>query len=149
MTEKDKFGYYALITCFAILAFIVFSLPPSSVRVKGVDASAEMPLTILMNVSAYCPDVCCCGMFADGYTASGAPAEGYFVAAPPEYPFGTEMVVPGYNQGQPVKVLDRGGVIKGNKLDVFFEDKDGVSGHQRAINFGRQYLKVKIIRRII
>ncbi len=125
MTEKDKFGYYALITCLAILAFIVFSLPPA-------------PLTILMNVSGFCKCSICCKGFADGYTASGAPAEGYFVAAPPNYPFGTEMVVPGYNNGQPVKVLDRGGAIKENHLDVFFKT------HQEALNWGRKYLKVEV-----
>jgi 3D (Asp-Asp-Asp) domain-containing protein len=144
MIEKAQFGYNASVFCFATLVFIVIGLPPSSMKLKGVDAPAEAPLTILMNVSGFCKEFCCCGVYADGVTASGQPAEGYFVAAPPEYPFGTEMVVPGYNNSQPVKVLDRGGAIKNDKLDVFFEDKDGVSGHQRALNWGRQYLNVEV-----
>ena len=95
--------------------------------------------TILMNVSAYCPCERCCGNFADGITASGVPAEGYVIAAPRQYAFGTLMTVPGYADGRPVPVLDRGGDIKGNKLDVFFPT------HQEALNWGRQYLKVEVI----
>ena len=93
--------------------------------------------TVLMNVSAYCPCEKCCGVFADGITASGVPAVGYFVAAPPNYAFGTLMVIPGY-AGRPVPVLDRGGAIKGNKLDIFFPT------HQEALIWGRQYLKVEL-----
>ncbi|KKN55608.1 hypothetical protein LCGC14_0580800 [marine sediment metagenome] len=96
-------------------------------------------VTILMNVSAYCPCERCCGDFADGITASGVPAEGYVIAAPRQYAFGTLMTVPGYADGRPVKVLDRGGAIKGNRLDVFF------ATHQEALNWGRQYLKVEVI----
>lgn len=146
MTEKDKFGYYALITCLAILAFIIINLPTPSMKVKGVDAltvcqvfkEAEAPLTILMNVSGFCKESCCCGVFADGITASGEPAEGYFVAAPPDYPFGTLMAIPGYAGGKFVPVLDRGGAIKGNKLDVFFKT------HQEALEWGRQELEVEV-----
>lgn len=95
--------------------------------------------TIEMNVSAYCPCSLCCGKFADGITASGNPAEGFFVAAPPNIPFGTLLVVPGYADGCPVPVWDRGGAIKDNKLDVFFPT------HQEALNWGRQQLNVKIL----
>ncbi len=91
------------------------------------------------NVSAYCPCEKCCGVYADGITASGHKIKtgDKFVAAPPEYPFGTMMDIPGYGK---VPVLDRGGAIKGNKLDVFF------STHQEALNWGRRYLKVKIVK---
>jgi len=94
---------------------------------------------ILMNVSAYCPCEKCCGEFADGITASGKPAEGFLVAAPPNIPFGTMLSIPGYNNGLPVPVLDRGGAIKGNKLDVFFPT------HQEALNWGRQFLEVRVL----
>ena len=96
------------------------------------------PTTFEANVSAYCPCEKCCGRFADGITASGAVAEGFFVAAPPEIPFGTLISIPGYAGGLPVPVLDRGGAIKGNKLDVFF------STHQEALNWGRQKLLVRL-----
>ena len=88
-----------------------------------------------MNVSAYCKGSCCCGDFADGITASGMPAEGKLIAAPPEYPFGVRMNVPGYGEAL---VLDRGSAIKGNKIDLLFPT------HQEALEWGRQYLTVKI-----
>ena len=52
--------------------------------------------------------------------------------------FGTEMVIPGYNNSQPVKVLDRGGAIRGRRLDVFF------NSHQKAMEWGVQSLPVKV-----
>ena len=94
------------------------------------------------NVSAYCPLACCCGEYADGITASGhviQPGD-KFVAAPKHIPFGTMIDIPGYGR---VPVLDRGGAIVGNKLDVFF---GGPDGHQNALNFGRQILTVTIER---
>jgi 3D (Asp-Asp-Asp) domain-containing protein len=47
--------------------------------------------------------------------------------------------VPGYYNGQEVKVLDRGGAIKGYKLDVFFPN------HNRAKAWGRRILNVTVI----
>ena len=89
----------------------------------------------------------CCGKYADGITASGhkiRPGDA-FVAAPKNIPFGTLLIVPGYNGGKPVKVLDRGGAIKGNKLDVFFDDAEGKTGHQRALEWGVRNVVVTII----
>ena len=96
----------------------------------------------IWNVSGYCQGPCCCGEFADGITASGHKIQpgDVFVAAPKSIPFGTKLWIPGYNGGRVVSVLDRGGAIKGNKLDVFFGGKDG---HQKALQFGRQYLQVE------
>ncbi len=102
----------------------------------------EIPLwhAVQMRVTAYCPCEKCCGQYADGITTSGhkiQPNE-TFVAADKRYPFGTEMIVPGYNNNNPVKVLDRGGAIKDNRLDIFFPT------HQEALNWGVKYLDVKI-----
>ena len=88
-----------------------------------------------MNVSAYCKGSCCCGEWADGITASGAPAVGKLIAAPGKYEFKTKMYVPGYGTAP---VMDRGGAIKGNKIDLLFPT------HQEALNFGRQYLTVRV-----
>ena len=91
-------------------------------------------------VTAYCPCEKCCGRFADGVTASGhviKPGD-RFVAASPEYAFGTCLTIPGYNDNQPVKVFDRGGAIKGNKLDVYFDT------HQEALEWGVKILEVKM-----
>ncbi len=80
---------------------------------------------IEMNVSAYCPNSCCCGVYSDGITASGHEIQpgDKLVAAPREYAFGTIMDVPGYGMAT---VQDRGGAIKGNKIDLLF------SSHQEA-----------------
>ncbi|MFH1883687.1 MAG: 3D domain-containing protein [Planctomycetota bacterium] len=48
------------------------------------------------------------------------------------------MIVPGYNNSKPVKVLDRGRVIRGNRLDVFFDS------HRKAKKWGVKYLLVKV-----
>ncbi len=96
--------------------------------------------TVQMRVTAYCPCEKCCGNSADGITASGhkiQPNE-TFVAADKRYPFGTEMIVPGYNHNQPVKVLDRGGAIKDSRLDLFFPS------HQQALNWGVKLTDVQI-----
>src|SRR3989339_1475736 len=75
--------------------------------------------TVRMRVTAYCPCKVCCGSFAKGRTANGYNIRcgDRFAAAPKKYPFGTEIIVPQYNGEKPIKVIDRGGVIKGNRLD--------------------------------
>jgi 3D (Asp-Asp-Asp) domain-containing protein len=95
---------------------------------------------VRMRVTAYCPCPKCCGNFSDGITASNhriRPGD-MFVAADKAFRFQTELVVPGYNSGQPVKVLDRGRLIKGNRLDVFF------SSHSVAKKWGTRYLDVMV-----
>ena len=93
-----------------------------------------------MRVTAYCWCKKCCGKHSDGKTANGHRIRigDAFVAADKMYPFGTEMIVPGYNNSQPVKVLDRGRAIRGNKLDIFF------NSHHRAKVWGVRYLPVKV-----
>jgi 3D (Asp-Asp-Asp) domain-containing protein len=95
---------------------------------------------IEMRVTAYCWCKKCCGKHSDGITANGHRIRigDTFVAADKKYPFGTEMIVPGYNNSQPVKVLDRGGAIRGNKLDIFF------NSHHRAKAWGVRFLPVKV-----
>jgi 3D (Asp-Asp-Asp) domain-containing protein len=39
-------------------------------------------------------------------------------------PFGSLVIIPGYNDGKPCEVIDTGGAIKGNILDVFFWSSD-------------------------
>lgn len=88
-----------------------------------------------VEVTGYCPCAICCGRSADGITANGAPAQGKLVAAPPEIPFGTMIYVPGYSEG-PVPVLDRGGAIKGDRLDLLFPT------HDQAARWGRRKMTV-------
>ena len=79
-------------------------------------------------ITAYCPCQKCCGEYADGYTASGTVAtEGRTCAVDPEIiPLGTEVEIDG------VKYVaeDVGGAIKGNRIDICFND------HRSALQYG-------------
>jgi len=69
-------------------------------------------------LTGYCSCSKCCGGWGSK-TASGAPATvGVTVAAPSNLKFGTKLYIEGV--GYRI-VQDRGGAIKGNKLDVFVE----------------------------
>jgi 3D (Asp-Asp-Asp) domain-containing protein len=101
---------------------------------------AEKWRIVRMKVTGYCPCSKCCGEYSDGITANGHKIQtgDTFVAADKRYSFGTEMVIEGYSNSQTVKVLDRGGAIKGNKLDAFFHT------HQEALEWGVRYIDVKV-----
>lgn len=87
-------------------------------------------------ITAYCPCVKCCGK-NDGITASGVKAEqGVTVAMDKSIPFGTIIYID--DIGERV-VQDRGGAIKGNRIDLYFSD------HQSALIFGRQTKEVTIL----
>jgi 3D (Asp-Asp-Asp) domain-containing protein len=97
---------------------------------------------IWMEVTAYCSCPKCCGVGAMGLTASGKPVtynNGKFVAADTKVlPMGSKILVNGYD-AQPVEVIDRGGAIKGNKLDVFFPT------HEEARQWGRRWIAVSVV----
>ena len=95
---------------------------------------------VQMKVTAYCPCSKCCGSSADGITASNhrIQAGDTFAAADRKYPFGTKMIIPGYDNGRQVEVLDRGGAITGNHIDVFFHT------HEQARQWGVKYINVSI-----
>ncbi len=80
--------------------------------------------TIRMSVTAYSPDEKSCGPDARGITSSlhhvKTNAMKMVAADSTVLPLGSMISVPGYDAGNIVPVLDRGGAIKGNKLDVLF-----------------------------
>ena len=94
--------------------------------------------------TAYCACEKCCGVWGENrpdgvvYTASGAVAqEGVTIAADWDVlPPGTVVFIDGL--GERV-VQDRGGAIKGNAVDVYFED------HDEALVFGRQTVRLYIV----
>lgn len=98
--------------------------------------------TINMKVTAYAPDHRSCGEYADGITASGMSVwtNGMnLVAADPRIlPRHSLITVPGYADNSVVPVLDVGGAIKGNRLDVLYPS------HQVARQWGVQDLEVII-----
>ena len=143
------------VTAFVIVSmWIISELPPPPMNQPADKIRAEAPVaydqqepmpgvwySVVMNVSAYCGCEKCCGTGSPRITASGSRIGdvSHFIAAPPEYPFGTVMRVPGYCE-TPVVVLDRGGSIKGDRLDVFIYDPKltDKQNHQVARKFGRQ-----------
>jgi 3D (Asp-Asp-Asp) domain-containing protein len=100
--------------------------------------------TRMMKVTAYSPDERSCGADADGITASGYSVwtNGMrSVAADTRVlPFGTLLSVPEYHDGAVVPVLDRGGRIKGQRLDVLYPT------HERARQWGVRDVEVTIWR---
>lgn len=95
-----------------------------------------------MEVTAYCPCTHCCGPNASGVTASGLPVthnDGRFVAADTSMlPFGSRLSIPGYHDATAVPVIDRGGAIRGHRLDVFFPT------HEQALQWGRRWVLVTV-----
>lgn len=74
-----------------------------------------------------------------GVTASGTKAkQGRTIAMDKSIPFGTLVRIEGFNEI--FRVEDRGFKIKGNRVDVYFEDVDD------AIKFGKQKRKIFIIK---
>lgn len=98
--------------------------------------------TVWMTVTAYSPDARSCGKWADGVTASGKSiwtnAMKLVAADTSVIPMGAMLSVPGYDAGATVPVLDRGGAIKGDRLDVLFPS------HHEALQWGVKRLPVTI-----
>lgn len=91
----------------------------------------------IYTATAYCPCRKCCGK-SDGITASGTKATaGRTIAADTsKLPFGTKV----YINGHEYVVEDRGGAIKGNKIDIFF------SSHAEALKYGKKKVELFIER---
>ena len=110
-----------------------------------------------MEVTGYCDCGLCCGWERSwfglgapvissgpnkgrpkevGITASGTEADYGTIAADTRVlPFGTVIYVPGYGYG---RVEDRGGAIKGSRLDLWF------ASHEEALEWGRRRMKVRV-----
>ncbi len=85
-------------------------------------------------ITAYCSCSKCCGK-TTGRTASGTQATaGRTVAAPSKFAFGTKLNIGGHIY----TVEDRGGAIKGNRIDVY------VNSHSAALQWGVKYLPVSL-----
>jgi len=132
-----------------IIAFAILGTVTGSTQTKTVplcdpfpvvaeaeveDVSESNYYTVTFETTAYCPCSKCCGK-SDGITASGTRATaGRTIAAPSTYAFGTQIEI----DGVIYIVEDRGGAIKNNRIDIFFND------HQTANNYGRQRVEGKV-----
>lgn len=98
--------------------------------------------TMTMIVTAYSPDERSCPGTADGITASlhhvQTNAHRMVAADTRILPLGSMISVPGYDASRIVPVLDRGGAIKGNRLDVLFPT------HEQARAWGVRRLTVTV-----
>lgn len=83
-------------------------------------------------LTAYCSCAKCCGK-SDGITASGTKVKaGRTIAAPSTFPFGTKIMI----NGHIYTVEDRGGAIKGNRIDIYFDT------HEQALQFGVKNMEI-------
>lgn len=90
----------------------------------------------IFKVTAYCPCSICCGRFSSGYTSSGTKATPKrTVATSTQFAFGTKLLI----NGTTYVVEDRGGAIKGDRIDVFFNT------HAEALAWGVKYLPVQVV----
>ena len=113
----------------------VSSRASSSVR-SDTSSSSDDSVKIF-KVTAYCPCSKCCGKFTGGQTSSGKKAtSGRTVAASSQYSFGTKLLI----NGKEYVVEDRGGAIKGNRIDIYMDS------HSKALAWGVKYLPVKVIK---
>ena len=122
------------------------ALPPglhSDTSIRWFNGRPARPKsTIWMTVTAYSPDSRSCGDSADGVTASLHAVETNahkLVAADTRLlPLGSMISIPGYDADRIVPVLDRGGAIKGGRLDVLFPT------HEAARKWGIKKLPVTV-----
>ena len=108
---------------------------------KEVDAQVVKPVNLgEFKLTAYCSCAKCCGKWAYNrpngivYGAIGEELkEGYSIAVDPNViPYNSEVII----NGKTYEAQDCGGAIKGNRIDVYFED------HNEALEFGVQYSEV-------
>lgn len=109
-----------------------------------IDIDDEQTITFVslgeFKLTAYCPCEICCGIWANNrpngivYGAIGEELKEYYSIAvdPSVIPYGTEVII----NGNVYKAQDCGGAIKGNRIDVYFED------HNEALDFGVQYAEI-------
>ena len=133
---------------FTVLITLILALPLIYGIVWNVEAAPETTPYFAENepkyieiyksigdykITAYCACERCCGK-ADGITASGTKAtEGRTVAVDPNtIPYGTELLI----DGNVYVAEDCGGAIKGNKIDIYFND------HADALNYGVKNIEV-------
>lgn len=117
--------------------------PEYPIQTRWFNARPVRPArTIWMTVTAYSPDERSCGDSADGITSSihnvFTNAMKLVAADSRILPLGSMISVPGYDQGRVVPVLDRGGAIKGHRLDLLFPT------HESARKWGVKHIPITV-----
>lgn len=98
--------------------------------------------SVKMVVTGYSPDDRSCPGTADGITATlhSVNTNGMALVAADTriLPYGSMLSIPGYDDGNIVPVLDCGGAIKGDRLDLLFPT------HEAARQWGRKTIRVVV-----
>lgn len=89
----------------------------------------------IYKITYYCPCEKCCGK-SDGITASGALVTADHTVAADGFEFGTQLMI----NGTIYTVEDRGGAIKGNRIDIF------CNTHEEALEKGIDNYEVYLIK---
>lgn len=121
----------------------IVEIDPADAEIRYFDNRPVRPVRVIwMVTTAYSPDERSCGKWADGITASNRSVwtNGMKLVAADTTVLRMHSLVsiPGYHDAEIVPVLDRGGAIKGNKLDLLYPT------HERALQWGRQRLPVTV-----
>ena len=113
----------------------VTSRSSTTTRTSSTPSTTAKTSGTIYKITAYCPCSKCCGK-SNGITASGTKAKaGRTVAASSKFAMGTKLNI----NGHIYTVEDRGGAIKGNKIDIF------VNTHAEALQWGVRYLPVSVV----
>ena len=116
---------------------------PIDTEIRYFNGRAVRPVkTMWMTVTGYSPDERSCGKWADGITASNKSVwtnAMQLVAADTRLlPFGSLLSIEGYANDQIVPVEDRGGAIKGMRLDLLYPT------HEEALQWGIKHMPVTV-----
>lgn len=108
-----------------------------TIQTKKQVATDSLPKgKFIINASAYTAAADECGK-SDGITASGKMVkENETIACPKNFAFGTKINIEGYGI---YTCFDRGGAIKGNKIDIYMKTK------AQAFAFGRRNLVAEVV----
>ena len=137
--------------CFTMAAIFFLLSVLSAVMAVSTRAEAVEPEPVIVEqavpekeclgvfeVTAYCPCVTCCGVWADGITFTGSPTiEGQTIAVDPDIiPLGSVVEISGHQY----VAEDIGSAINGNEIDIFFVK------HETALQWGRQNHDVYLVK---
>lgn len=107
----------------------------ATARSADAENATGTTLSTKYKITAYCSCKKCCGK-TNGITASGTRATAnHTIAAPSNFAIGTKLKI----NGNVYTVEDRGGAIKGNRIDIY------VNSHAEALSWGVKYLTVEVL----
>jgi 3D (Asp-Asp-Asp) domain-containing protein len=108
----------------------------SVTEITHVTEIARPTYKMTVVATAYCACESCCGK-SDGITASGVKARANHTIAVDRnvFPLGTHIL---YN-GIEYVAEDTGGAIKGNRIDIYFDN------HSDALEWGRRTIEIEVI----